>query len=203
MGYSDGYIKEPTIDFTQTDGFTIDSQGNIHVENSKLTNVKKETNINDAINKKQLEGYVVIKITDKDGIDLSHYQRKDRQIVLSTDINANNKQIINLANGTNNSDAVNFSQLNNYLRIDGKNKMVSFIDMNSNRIQNCAPGRHGTADVMTHLQFEIFYLDLNVDSGKIEAKNNIDVKQKRIFGLQDVVHPSEPINKLNSITQCY
>ena len=99
------------------------------------------------------------------------------------------KKIINLANGTNNSDAVNFSQLINYLRIDGKNKMVSFIDMNSNRIQNCAPRRHGTADVMTHIQFEIFYLYLNVDSGKIEVKNNIDMK--RIFGLPDAVHHSD------------
>ena len=73
--------------------------------------------------------------------------------------------------------------------------MESFINVNSNRIQNCAPGRHGKADVMTHLQFEIFYLDLNVDSGKVEVKNNIDMKQKRIFELQDAVHDSEPINK--------
>ena len=73
--------------------------------------------------------------------------------------------------------------------------MVSFIDMNSNRIQNCVPGRHGTADVMTHIQFEIFYLYLNVDSGKIEFKNNIDMKQKQILGLPDAVHHSEAINK--------
>ena len=195
MDYSDGYTKEPTIDFTQIDGFTIDSQENIDVENRKLTNVKKGRNINDAINKKQLEDYVDSKITDQDGIDLTNYQCKDTQIVLSTDINANNKIIINLENGSSNSDAVNVSQLSNYLRIDGENKMVSFIDTNSNRIQNCAPGRHGTADVMTHLQFEIFYLDLNVDSGKIEVQNNIDMKQKRISGLQDAIHHSEPINK--------
>ena len=42
--------------------------------------------------KKQLADYVDSKITDKDGIDLNNYQRKDRQIVLSTDINANNKK---------------------------------------------------------------------------------------------------------------
>ena len=54
MGYSDGIIKEPTFDFTHIDGFTIDSRGNIDVENRKLTNVIKGTNINDAINKKTI-----------------------------------------------------------------------------------------------------------------------------------------------------
>ena len=72
--------------------------------------------------KKQLEDYVDSKSTDKDGIDLSNYQRKDKQIVLSTDINANNKKYNNLANGTNNSDAVNFSQLINYYELMVKTK---------------------------------------------------------------------------------
>ena len=73
-------------------GFKLTPDGNYDMNYKKLVNIKDGINNNDAINKKQLEDYVDSKITDKSGIDLNNHQRKDRQIVLSTDINANNKK---------------------------------------------------------------------------------------------------------------
>ena len=58
MGYCDVFIKEPTIDFTQIDGFTIDSEGNFDVENRKLTNVKPGTDDSDVLTKKQIYDHI-------------------------------------------------------------------------------------------------------------------------------------------------
>ena len=51
--------------------------------------------------------------------------------------------------------------------------------MNNRRIENVAPGRHNTADALTHLQPEAFYFDLNVDDGKLEAQNPTDMDKKK------------------------
>ena len=75
--------------------------------------------------------------------------------------------------------------------------------MNSRRIENVAPGRHNTADALTHLQFEAFYYDLNTDSGNIEAQNPINMKNKRILGVKDPILHSDASNKFyvdNSLT---
>ena len=38
--------------------------------------------------------------------------------------------------------------------------MNGLLNMNNRRIQNVAPGRHNTADALTHLQLEAFHFDL-------------------------------------------
>ena len=95
MSYSNGLLESTStkiIEGIPGVGFKLTPDGNYDMNNKKLVNVKDGINNNDAINKKQLEDYVDSKITDKDGIDLDNYQRKDKQIVLSTDINANNEK---------------------------------------------------------------------------------------------------------------
>ena len=60
--------------------------------------------------------------------------------------------------------------------------MTGLLDMNNRRIENVAPGRHNTTDALTHLQLEASCFDLNVDNGKIEAQNPIDMGNKKITG---------------------
>ena len=52
------------------------------------------------------------------------------------------------------------------LKKDGTDQMNGLLDMNNSRIENVGPGRHGTADALTHLQLEAVYFDLNVDEVK-------------------------------------
>ena len=73
--------------------------------------------------------------------------------------------------------------------------MAAALNMNNRRIENVEPGRHGTTDVLTHLQFEIFYFDLNTESGNIEAQNPIDMKNERILGVKDPILHSDASNK--------
>ena len=95
MSYSNRLLESTStkvIEGIPRVGFKLTPDGNYDMNYKKLVNIKYGINNNDAINKKQLEDYVDSKITDKGGIDLNNHQRKDRQIVLSTDINANNKK---------------------------------------------------------------------------------------------------------------
>ena len=73
--------------------------------------------------------------------------------------------------------------------------MTGALNMNNRRIENVGPGRHGTTDVLTHLQLEAFYLDLNTDSGNIEAQNPINMKNKKISNLAEGTNNSDAITK--------
>ena len=110
------------------------------------------------------------------------------------DYDIENKKLRNVAEPQSNSDASTkryVDQINNnitnkfsdYLKKDGTDKMTGLLDMNNSRIENVGPGRHGTADALTHVQFEVFYFDLNTDSGNIEAQNPIDMKNEKIVNL--------------------
>ena len=113
------------------------------------------------------------------------------------------KKLTNVQNGHANRDVLNKKQimdliaanggsgkavdLTNYLKKDGSDHMTGLLNMNNRRIENVASGRHNTADALTHLQLEAFYFDLNVDDGKIEAQNSIDMSNKKITGLQEPI----------------
>ena len=105
--------------------------------------------------------------------------------------NIETKRLTNVGQPQANTDASTKSyvdgEVNKTLKLDGSNKMLGALDMNSRRIENVAPGRHNTADALTHLQFEAFYYDLNTDSGNIEAQNPINMKNKRILGVKDPI----------------
>ena len=73
--------------------------------------------------------------------------------------------------------------------------MDGLLDMNNSQIENVGPGRHRTADALTHLQIEAFYFDLNTNDGKIEAQNPIDMKNLNITGLQDPFHHADAVTK--------
>ena len=127
-----------------------------------------------------------------------------------------NKKITNLIPGTDDSHPLTKKQiynhvkvnggscsqpvdLSNYLKKDGSDQITGLLDMNNRRIQNVGPGRHNTTDALTHLQLEAFYFDLNVDDGKIEAQNPIDMGNKKITGLKEPIHHKDAAELNNNI----
>ena len=99
------------------------------------------------------------------------------------DYDIDNKKLRNVAEPELNSDA-STKQYVDYevfktLKKDGTDQMNGLFDMNNSTIENVGPGRHGTADALTHLQLEAFYFDLNTNSANIEAQNPIDMKKKK------------------------
>ena len=85
--------------------------------------------------------------------------------------------------------------LTDYLKKDGSDKMNGLLNMNNRRIENVAPGRHNTADALTHVQLEAFYFDLNVDNCKIEAQNPIEMGNKKMSGLAEPLHHKDASTK--------
>ena len=115
------------------------------------------------------------------------------------DYDIQNKKLRNVADPQANSDASTKSYVDsevfNYLKRDGSNIMTGALNMDNRRIENVAAGRHGTADALTHLQLEAFYLDLNTNSGFIEAQNPIDMKNEKISNLAEGTDNSDAITK--------
>ena len=112
------------------------------------------------------------------------------------DYDIQNKKLRNVASPETNNDVTTKSYVDNKaLLVDGSNKMLGALDMNSRRIENVAPGRHNTADALTHLQLEAFYFDLNTNDGKIEAQNPIDMKDQKISNLAEGTDNSDAITK--------
>ena len=115
------------------------------------------------------------------------------------DYNIQNKKLRNVALPQLNNDASTKSyvdlEVSKTLKLDGSNAMTGALNMNNIRIQNIGPGRHNTADALTHLQLEAFYFDLNTDSGNIEVQNPIDMKNERILGVKDPILHSDASNK--------
>ena len=109
------------------------------------------------------------------------------------------KKLRNVASPQTNNDATTKSyvdsEVSNCLKKDGTDKMNGVLNMDNSRIENVGPGRHNTADALTHVQFEAFYFDLNTDSGNIEAQNPINMKNERILGVKDPILHSDASNK--------
>ena len=91
------------------------------------------------------------------------------------DYDMENKKLRNVAEPQSNNDSSTKRYVDNEvsktLKKDGSNTMTGILNMDNNRIENVGPGRHNTADALTHVQFEAFYFDLNTNSGKIETKS--------------------------------
>ena len=115
------------------------------------------------------------------------------------DYDISNKKLTNVASPQTNNDASTKSYVDSEvfktLKLDGSNAMTGALNMNNRRIENVGPGRHGTTDVLTHLQLEAFYFDLNTDSGNIEAQNPINMKNKKISNLAEGTNNSDAITK--------
>ncbi|XP_068686154.1 trimeric autotransporter adhesin AtaA-like [Montipora foliosa] len=73
--------------------------------------------------------------------------------------------------------------------------MTSLLDMGNEPIRNVGPGRHNTTDALTHLQLEAFYVDLNTNTGNIEAQNPIDMQDQKITGIKDGTNDKDAVNK--------
>ena len=115
------------------------------------------------------------------------------------DYDISNKKLTNVASPQTNNDASTKSYVDSEvfktLKLDGSNVMTGALNMNNRRIENVGPGRHGTTDVLTRLQLEAFYLDLNTNSGFIEAQNPIDMKNEKISNLAEGTDNSDAITK--------
>ena len=73
--------------------------------------------------------------------------------------------------------------------------MTGFLDMDNEPIRNVGPGRHGTADALTHVQFENFFYDLDTNSGYIQAQNPVDMKNQKIVSLAEGTDNADAITK--------
>ena len=112
------------------------------------------------------------------------------------DYDIQNKKLRNVASPQTNNDAATKSYVDNKaLLVDGSNKMLGVLNMDNRRIENVAPGRHNRADALTHLQLEAFYVNLNTNTGNIEAQNPIDMQDQRILGIKDPILHSDASNK--------
>ena len=115
------------------------------------------------------------------------------------DYDIQNKKLRNVNSPQANTDATTKSyvdsEVSKTLKLDGSSVMVGLLDMGNSRIQNVAPGRHGTTDVLTHLQLEAFYADLNTNTGNIEIQNPIDMKNQNIMNLADGTLQNDAVNK--------
>ena len=163
---------------------------------NKITSLRNPDDSNELVNK----SYVDQKVSQAGGsVDLTPYLKKDGSVALTGNLNMSQKRIINCGPPTNHFDVTRKSYVDNQfsrcLRLDGSNKMTGTLDMDNRRIENVGAGRHGTTDVLTHLQFEVFYFDLNTDSGNIEAQNPINMKNERILGVKDPILHSDASNK--------
>ena len=124
------------------------------------------------------------------------------------DYDIDNKKLRNVASPQTNNDASTKSyvdvEVSKTLKLDGSSAMTGALDMDNRRIENIGAGRHNTADALTHLQLEAFYLDLNTETGDIEVQNPIDMQNQRIKGLVEPVHHKDATTKFyvdNFMTQ--
>ena len=206
MGYSDEYIKEPTTDVTQIDGFTIDSQGNIDVENSKLTNIKPGTDDTDALTKKQVYNHIKANLGDgSTPVDLADYLKKDGSIAMTADLSMGDIKKVNLGLPENNKDAVNkgylttslsnIANVNDVFIIDGTSLMKGHLIMDFNRVRSIGNPRSGFSDAIPYIYFTNWYFNLDSEQNKILAQSQIDMKDKKITRLKEPLHHKDAATK--------
>ena len=115
------------------------------------------------------------------------------------DYDIQNKKLRNVDLPQTNTDASTKSyvdsEVNKTLKLDGSSPMTGALNMDNRRVENIAPARHGHSDAVSSLHLHSFYFELNTNDGKIEAQNPIDMKNKRISGVQDPILHSDATNK--------
>ena len=115
------------------------------------------------------------------------------------DCDINNKKLTNVASPQTNNDASTKKyvdvEVSKTLKKDGSDKMNGSLNMDNYRIENVGPGRHNTADALTHVQFEAFLFDINARDCYIEAQNPIDMKNEKIVNLASPGANSDAVTK--------
>ena len=137
----------------------------IMIWKKKLTNLKPGQNDGDILTKKQIYDHVKAIGGDLSSspLDLTYYLKKDRSVSLTHDLSVGNNKLINLKEGTDNNDAVNFHQLSNtaalkadkteltnYVKTDGSSVIKEHLLMANNRIQDVAPPRQNSSDAVNY-----------------------------------------------------
>ena len=99
-------------------GFRLTDDGNFDIDNKRLTNVSQPTDGSDATTKAYVDSENAkqdIAIADKASKnDLNTKLNIDGSKSMTGDLNINNNKIINLSEGTDSNDSVNYSQLINH-----------------------------------------------------------------------------------------
>ena len=189
MSYSNGRLPSSSTTNQQQRGlpgvgFKLTDDGNYDIENKKLRNVAEPQSNSDATTKKYID---------------NNFIKKDGSNQMTGNLNIGDNQVKNLKAPTAKDGACTKKYVDdntsNHLKKDGSDKMSGILNMDNNRIESVGPGRHGTADALTHVQLEAFYFDLNTNSGNIEAQNSIDMKNEKIVNLATPAANSDAATK--------
>ena len=115
------------------------------------------------------------------------------------DYDMQNKKLRNVGSPQTNDDAGTKSyvddEVSKTLKLDGSTPMTGILNMNNCPIKNLGAGRHGSADALSHVFLESFFMDLNTNTGLIEVQNPIDMKNEKISNLAQGTDNSDAITK--------
>ena len=115
------------------------------------------------------------------------------------DYDMQNKKLRNVGSPQTNDDAGTKSyvddEVSKTLKLDGSTPMTGILNMNNRPIKNLGAGRHGSADALSHVFLQSFFMDLNTNTGLIEVQNPIDMKNEKISNLAEGTDNSDAITK--------
>ena len=183
------YIKKDT----STCGFSSD----LTMNNPIISGLKSGSNIDDAINKKQLDNALKTKANKN---ELNNYLKTDGSNKVLGLLNMDNRRIENVGNGRHNAnDALTHAQLELFnldLNVDdGKIEAQNPIDMGNKKISRLQNPRLNNNDAMSYK----FYTDNFVKPG---FNNDIDCNGKRFYNVGNYTNNNQLITGI--ITEdCY
>ena len=127
----------------------------------------------------------------------TRFLRKDGTNNMSSDLDMNNKRVINVANPTANTDAVNKQYLVNhggiYLKKDGSVALSGNLDLGNNKIVNVEEATSGTDVVnFTQLNNEL-YKYLHESGG--DMTGDIRMNNNSIYGIGNVENDTSAVNR--------
>ena len=111
-------------------GYKLTTDGNYDIDNKQLKNIKDGTNDTDVVSKKWIEDHL-----SGQAADLSSYLKKDGSVAMTDNLNMNNEKIINVAEGTESTDAVNKNQMVHYIE-------KSALDIQGKKVQSIMHCKH-------------------------------------------------------------
>ena len=146
--------------------------------------------------------YNVGNVTNEDQLTTTQHAntrflRKDGTNNMSSDLDMNNKRVINVANPTANTDAVNKQYLVNhggiYLKKDGSAALSGNLDLGNNKIVNVEEATSGT-DVVNFTQLNNELYKYPHESGG-DMTGDIRMNNNSIYGIGNVENDTSAVNR--------
>ena len=204
-----------------TDSGLIEMQNGIDMQNKEITNLKDarlnhkdamsykiftdnfvKTGYNGDIDCQGRRFYNVGNVTNEDQLTTTQdanarFLRKDGSNNMSSDLDMNNKRVINVANPTANTDAVNKQYLVNhggiYLKKDGSVALSGNLDLGNNEIANVKEATSGSHAVnFTQLNSELFKY-LHKTGG--DMTGDIRMNDNSIYEIKNVDNDTSAVNR--------